>query len=56
MLSLTVTQVISEPDEGVYDAMNKGLDRAGGDITSFLKADDRYAANIVLSRVATLLN
>jgi glycosyltransferase involved in cell wall biosynthesis len=47
--------VLSEPDEGIYDAMNKGLDRANGDIVCFLNADDQYAANTVLSRVATLM-
>ena len=48
--------VLSEPDEGIYDAMNKGLDRASGDIVCFLNADDRYASNSVLSRVATLMH
>lgn len=44
--------VVSEPDHGIYDAMNKGLDRANGDIVCFLNADDRYAHSQVLSRVA----
>ena len=48
--------VLSEPDEGIYDAMNKGLGRASGDIVCFLNADDRYASNSVLSRVATLMH
>ena len=51
-----LTHVLSEPDEGIYDAMNKGLDRACGDIICFLNADDRYATNKVLSRVATLMH
>jgi glycosyltransferase involved in cell wall biosynthesis len=42
----------SEPDSGIYDAMNKGLDRASGDIVCFLNADDQYASPHVLSRVA----
>ena len=42
----------SEPDLGVYDAMNKGLTRATGEIIGFLNADDFYADSEVLSRVA----
>ncbi|MCV0437831.1 MAG: glycosyltransferase [Hydrogenophaga sp.] len=44
--------VVSEPDKGIYDAMNKGIDRATGDIVCFLNADDAYADDGVLSRVA----
>lgn len=51
-----LTHVLSEPDEGIYDAMNKGLDRACGDIVCFLNADDQYATNTVLSRVAMLMH
>jgi len=34
--------LIREPDEGVYDAMNKGINHATGDIVGILNADDRY--------------
>jgi len=44
--------VISEPDNGVYHAMNKGIDRASGEIIGFLNADDFYADAAVLKRVA----
>jgi len=47
-----LAHVVSEPDKGIYDAMNKGLDRATGDIVCFLNADDQYASSHVLSRVA----
>jgi glycosyltransferase involved in cell wall biosynthesis len=37
-----VTICVSEPDDGLYDAMNKGLMHAKGDFVHFLNADDRY--------------
>jgi glycosyltransferase involved in cell wall biosynthesis len=33
--------LISEPDDGTYDAMNKGINRATGDVVGILNADDR---------------
>lgn len=44
--------LVSEPDEGIYDAMNKGVARSTGDVVCFLNADDRYASSSVLSKVA----
>jgi glycosyltransferase involved in cell wall biosynthesis len=38
-----LTRLISEPDRGVYDAFNKGLALATGDVIGILNADDRYA-------------
>ena len=47
-----LAHVVSEPDKGIYDAMNKGLCLASGDIVCFLNADDFYAHKGVLSQVA----
>lgn len=47
-----LASVVSEPDKGIYDAMNKGLERVSGDVICFLNADDRYASDKVLSQVA----
>ena len=38
-----VSLIISENDNGVYDAMNKGLKHANGDIIGFINADDFFA-------------
>jgi len=47
-----ISQIISEPDEGIYDAMNKGVARATGEIVGILNSDDFYADANVLSLVA----
>ena len=44
--------VISEADKGIYDALNKGILNATGDIIAFLHADDLYNSSSVLSTVA----
>jgi len=41
-----------EPDKGIYDAMNKGIARATGDVIGLLNADDLYAHADVLTKVA----
>jgi glycosyltransferase involved in cell wall biosynthesis len=43
---------ISEADQGIYDAMNKGILRASGDIIGILNADDIYMHDAILSQVA----
>jgi glycosyltransferase involved in cell wall biosynthesis len=48
----SIKKWISEPDRGIYDAMNKGLTMASGDIIGFLNADDVFADKDVLTKVA----
>jgi glycosyltransferase involved in cell wall biosynthesis len=43
---------ISEKDNGLYDAMNKGINMASGDVIGILNSDDFYTSNDVLERVA----
>jgi len=38
--------IISEPDQGMYDALNKGLNLATGEVTGFLNTDDFYAPGV----------
>ena len=42
----------SEPDKGIYDALNKGLARATGDVIGLMHSDDFFADDQVLERVA----
>lgn len=47
-----VAEVISEKDKGIYDAMNKGIQIASGDVIGILNSDDFYSHPQVLSKVA----
>ena len=46
--------ILSEPDRGIYDALNKGIFISTGEIIGILHSDDRYADSNVLSEVASL--
>lgn len=47
-----ISKMVSEKDNGLYDALNKGIGLATGDVVGMLHSDDLYADNNVISRVA----
>ena len=46
---------ISEPDQGIYDAMNKGIKMATGDYVGILNADDTFYENQTIEKVVDFL-
>lgn len=46
---------ISEPDKGIYDAMNKGIKMATGDVIGLLNSDDKYANSKILSKISNTI-
>ena len=51
-----ITKFVSEPDHGIYNAMNKGIKIASGDYIYFLGSDDYLIDNQVISNVVDFIN
>lgn len=49
-----ITETISEPDKGIYDAMNKGIQFATGEVIGILNSDDFYLHGTVLKEVSSI--
>ncbi|WP_440054145.1 glycosyltransferase family 2 protein [Pseudoalteromonas sp. T1lg65] len=45
-----IATIVSEPDKGIYDAMNKGVKKSTGDIVGILNSDDFYESEDVISK------
>lgn len=46
-----VSLVISEKDEGIYDAMNKGIRKSSGDVIGFLNSDDWFYSDSIVAEI-----
>ena len=51
-----VSKMVTGPDGGIYDAMNKGLALATGDYVAYLNSDDFYSGNTVIQQVAKAIH
>ena len=49
-------QILSEKDKGIYDALNKGISLATGDVIGFLHSDDLLASNDILKKIAEIFH
>lgn len=51
-----VSKIISEPDNGIYDAMNKGIKLATGDVIGMLNSDDFFTSDDVIEKIVSSFN
>lgn len=51
-----ITKLISGPDKGVYDAMNKGIQLATGEVVGTLNADDFFASGNILTTIGNIFS
>ena len=49
-------KVVSEPDRGIYDAMNKGVSMATGDVVGILNSDDFYSSPNVIEEIVRVIS
>jgi glycosyltransferase involved in cell wall biosynthesis len=52
----SIAQIISEKDKGIYDAINKGVSRATGEVVAILNSDDMYSSSGVISSVMKMFS
>lgn len=52
-ISSRVTKIVSEKDKGIYDALNKGVEMATGDIIGFIHSDDILARSDIIEKVVS---
>ncbi len=51
-----ISRIISEKDEGLYDAINKGINNSNGDIIVLLHGNDMFASSEVLSKISNFFS
>lgn len=52
----SVARYMSEPDNGIYDALNKGISMATGDVIGFLHSDDTVGSTDIIQKIAELFS